>query len=50
MLTATQVKGFKPKETSYYYKWDSNGERGTGKLAVQITPKGSKRFAFRYFV
>lgn len=48
MLTVPQIKGFKPKSTPYY-KWDVNGERGTGKLAVQITPKGSKQFVFRYF-
>lgn len=48
MLTVSQIKGFKPKGTPYY-KWDVNGERGTGKLAVQITPKGSKLFVFRYF-
>jgi integrase len=48
MLTVPQIKGFKPKGTPYY-KWDVNGERGTGKLAVQITPKGSKQFVFRYF-
>ena len=48
MLTVPQIKGFKPKDTPYY-KWDVNGERGTGKLAVQITPKGSKQFVFRYF-
>jgi integrase len=48
MLTVSQIKGFKPKGTPYY-KWDVNGERGTGKLAVQITPKGSKQFVFRYF-
>ena len=48
MLTVPQIKGFKPKGTPYY-KWDVKGERGTGKLAVQITPKGSKQFVFRYF-
>ncbi|NQY88365.1 MAG: tyrosine-type recombinase/integrase [Colwellia sp.] len=48
MLTVPQIKGFKPKNNPYY-KWDVNGERGTGKLAVQITPKGSKQFVFRYF-
>jgi integrase len=48
MLTIPQIKGFKPKSTPYY-KWDVNGERGTGKLAVQVTPKGSKQFVFRYF-
>jgi len=48
MLTVPKIKGFKPKDTPYY-KWDVNGERGTGKLAVQITPKGSKQFVFRYF-
>jgi integrase len=48
MLTVSQIKGFKPKDTPYY-KWDVNGERGTGKLAVQITPKGTKQFVFRYF-
>ncbi|WMN54837.1 integrase arm-type DNA-binding domain-containing protein [Vibrio fluvialis] len=49
MLTTKQVTGLKPKSKPYYV-WDSNGERGTGKLGVQITPKGSKRFTFRYFV
>lgn len=49
MLTTKQVTGLKPKNKPYYV-WDSNGERGTGKLGVQITPKGSKRFTFRYFV
>lgn len=49
ILTATSIKGLKPKAKPYY-KWDSNGERGTGKLGVQVTPKGAKRFTFRYFV
>lgn len=49
MLTVSEIKGFKPKDKPYY-KWDNDGQRGTGKLAVQVTPKGSKRFAFRYFV
>lgn len=48
MLTASAIKGLKPKEKPYY-EWDSNQERGTGKLGVQVTPKGSKRFVFRYF-
>lgn len=49
MLTAKQLTGLKPKDKPFYI-WDSNGERGTGKLGVQVTPKGSKRFTFRYFV
>lgn len=48
MLTASEITGLKPKEKPYY-EWDSNQERGTGKLGVQVTPKGSKRFVFRYF-
>lgn len=49
MLTAKQITGLKPKDKPYYV-WDSNSERGTGKLGVQVTPKGSKRFTFRYFI
>ncbi|QIR05249.1 tyrosine-type recombinase/integrase [Salinivibrio costicola] len=49
MLTVSAIRGLKPK-TKPYYEWDSNSERGTGKLAVQVTPKGGKRFVFRYFV
>jgi integrase len=48
MLTVPQIKGFKPKTTPYY-KWDVDGQRGSGKLGLQITPKGSKQFVFRYF-
>lgn len=49
MLTATEIRGLKPKAKSYYV-WDSTGERGTGTLGVQVTPKGSKRFVFRFFI
>ncbi|OBU22871.1 site-specific integrase [Photobacterium kishitanii] len=49
MLTVSEIKGFKPKDKPYY-KWDKDGQRGTGKLAVQVTPRGSKCFTFRYFV
>lgn len=49
MLTATEIRGLKPK-TKPYYVWDSNGERGTGTLGIQVTPKGTKRFVFRFFV
>jgi integrase len=48
MLTVTEIKGLKPKATPYY-KWDVDGQRGVGKLGLQITPKGSKQFVFRYF-
>ena len=48
MFTVTQIKGFKPKATPYY-KWDVDGQRGSGKLGLQVTPKGSKLFVFRYF-
>lgn len=48
MFTATQIKGFKPKPKPYY-KWDVDGQRGVGKLGLQVTPKGSKTFVFRYF-
>jgi integrase len=48
MFTVTQVKGFKPKSTPYY-KWYSDETRGSGKLGLQVTPKGSKKFVFRYF-
>jgi len=48
MLTVSEVKGLKPKDTPYY-KWDVDGQRGVGKLGLQITPKGSKQFVFRYF-
>ncbi|NUY57022.1 integrase arm-type DNA-binding domain-containing protein [Salinivibrio sp. EAGSL] len=49
MLTVSAIRGLKPKAKPYY-EWDSNSERGTGKLAVQVTPKGGKRFVFRYFM
>ncbi|WP_283131450.1 tyrosine-type recombinase/integrase [Enterovibrio norvegicus] len=49
MLTVNAIKGLKPRG-SPYYEWDSNSERGSGKLGVQVTPKGTKRFVFRYFV
>lgn len=49
MLTVAEIKGLKPK--SYpYYKWDSNGERGVGKLGIQVTPNGTKQFTFRYYI
>ncbi|MCE0557405.1 site-specific integrase [Motilimonas sp. E26] len=49
MLTVNSIRGLKPKDKPYY-EWDKNKERGRGKLGVQVTPKGSKRFVFRYFV
>jgi integrase len=49
MLTVSSVKGLKPKDTPYY-EWDTNSQRGRGKLGIQVTPKGSKRFVFRYFL
>lgn len=49
MLTVTEIKGLKPK-TKAYYAWDKTGERGTGTLGVQVTPKGTKRFVFRFFI
>ncbi|MDC0611151.1 integrase arm-type DNA-binding domain-containing protein [Vibrio sp.] len=49
MLTVSSIKGLKPKDKPYY-EWDTNSQRGRGKLGVQVTPKGSKRFVFRYFV
>jgi len=49
VFTATQIKGLKPKDKPYY-KWDVNGLRGVGKLGLQVTPKGSKQFVFRYFI
>ena len=48
MLTVSNIKGLKPKDNPYY-EWDKNSQRGRGKLGVQVTPKGSKRFVFRYF-
>ncbi|CAM4458309.1 tyrosine-type recombinase/integrase [Vibrio agarivorans] len=48
MLTAKEIKSFKPKSTPYY-RWDKSGERGKGRLAVQVSPSGSKSFKFRYF-
>ncbi|WP_282065079.1 tyrosine-type recombinase/integrase [Vibrio rotiferianus] len=49
MLTVSTIRGLKPKDKPYY-EWDTNSQRGRGKLGVQVTPKGSKRFVFRYFV
>lgn len=49
MLTVSEIRGLKSKSKPYY-EWDKDGQRGSGKLGVQITPKGSKRFVFRYFV
>ncbi|EHZ2536565.1 integrase arm-type DNA-binding domain-containing protein [Vibrio parahaemolyticus] len=49
MLTVNTIRGLKPKDKPYY-EWDTNSQRGRGKLGVQVTPKGSKRFVFRYFV
>ncbi len=49
MFTVSSIKGLKPKDKPYY-EWDTNSQRGRGKLGVQVTPKGSKRFVFRYFV
>ncbi|GLT20117.1 integrase [Vibrio zhanjiangensis] len=48
VLTVSGITGLKPKSKPYY-EWDSDGERGTGKLGVQVTPNGTKRFTFRYF-
>ena len=47
MLTVSEIKGVKPKANPFYI-WDSDKQRGVGKLGVQIT-KASKRFVFRYF-
>ncbi|HFQ5111827.1 TPA: tyrosine-type recombinase/integrase [Vibrio vulnificus] len=49
MLTVSAIRGLKPKDKPYY-EWDINSQRGRGKLGVQVTPKGSKTFVFRYFV
>jgi integrase len=49
MLTVSSIKGLKSKDKPYY-TWDTDGQRGRGKLGVQVTPKGSKRFVFRYFI
>lgn len=49
VLTVSSIKSLKPKSNPFY-EWDSNGERGGGKLGVQVTPKGSKSFTFRYYV
>ncbi len=49
MLTVSAIRGLKPKDKPYY-EWDTNSQRGRGKLGVQVTPKGSKTFVFRYFV
>lgn len=48
MLTVSTIRGLKPKDKPYY-EWDTNSQRGRGKLGVQVTPNGSKRFVFRYF-
>ncbi|MEZ8390397.1 tyrosine-type recombinase/integrase [Vibrio splendidus] len=47
MLTVNQIKALPAKKTAYY-KPDNTGERGTGRLAVQVTPAGSKIFKFKY--
>ncbi|EGQ9761965.1 DUF4102 domain-containing protein [Vibrio alginolyticus] len=49
MLTVSAIRGLKPKDKPYY-EWDTNSQRGRGKLGVQVTPRGSKTFVFRYFV
>ncbi|KAB0479324.1 tyrosine-type recombinase/integrase [Vibrio chagasii] len=48
MLTVTQINSLTPKKSSFY-AWDKTGERGKGRLGVQVTPAGSKSFKFRYF-
>lgn len=47
MLTVKEIEAFPAKKTAYY-KPDSTGERGTGRLTVQVTPAGSKIFKFKY--
>ncbi|RZP75585.1 site-specific integrase [Vibrio vulnificus] len=47
MLTVNQIKALPAKKTAYY-KPDNTGERGTGRLTVQVTPAGSKIFKFKY--
>jgi integrase len=47
MLTVNQIKAL-PTKKSAYYKPDNTGERGTGRLTVQVTPAGSKIFKFKY--
>lgn len=47
MLTVSEIKDVKPKANPFYI-WDSDKQRGMGKLGVQVT-KASKRFVFRYF-
>ncbi|MGI9948586.1 tyrosine-type recombinase/integrase [Vibrio hyugaensis] len=48
MLTVKEIKGLKPKKTPYY-TWDKSGERGKGRLGVQVMPSGAINFKFRYF-
>lgn len=47
MLTVNQIKALPAKKTAYY-KPDNTGERGTGRLTVQVTPANSKIFKFKY--
>ncbi len=48
MLTVKEIKGLQPKKSPYYV-WDKTGERGKGRLGVQVMPSGSINFKFRYF-
>ena len=48
MLTVKEIKGLRPRK-SPYYTWDKSGERGKGRLGVQVMPSGSINFKFRYF-
>lgn len=48
MFTVKAINSYAPRKNSYY-EWDKTGERGKGRLGIQILPSGSKVFRFRYF-
>ncbi|RZR29845.1 tyrosine-type recombinase/integrase [Vibrio vulnificus] len=48
MLTVNQIKGLKPKKSSFYV-WDKSRERGKGRFGVKIQPSGSITYTFRYY-
>ncbi|GEM78503.1 tyrosine-type recombinase/integrase [Vibrio superstes] len=48
MFTAKYLQSLEPKKNPYYVT-DKTQERGTGRLVVQVLPRGRKSFKFRYF-
>lgn len=49
MWTDTSIRGFKPKQNRRYRVTENTGQRGVGRLALDVQPGGRKTFYFQYF-